>query len=243
MTLAELVRASAGMRMVDEDGNEDTLRLLPPATADDLAMLEAALPCPIPPAVRDLLTRTTGFENGPLETFDLVTLSDAFGMEDVFPHAHPIAHDGFGNFWVVDAHPGSTDWAPIWFACHDPPVIAWQCDSLERFVRELLRFANPPHESEIDTVHEQVSADIWRRNPGTISVGDGLAAEDEALRDFARTLDDAWTIIDLRAARIGDGFSWGRYGPRTKVVRWGREALWAYQANSRPSLWRRLFQR
>jgi hypothetical protein len=244
MTLTELFRESAGVRIVDEDGSEDTLRLLPPATANEIVALEASLPCPIPADVRDLLDVTRGFGNGPLETFDLIGLADAFGMEDVFPHAHPIAHDGFGNFWVVDLHADSTDWSPIWFACHDPPVIAWQTDSLEHFVRELLRFANPPHESDIDTVHERVTAKIWRDDPGTMAVDEAEEKEDASLREFARTLDESWTIVDLRRASLGDGFSWGRYGPRTNVARHGREALFAYRKPAQTtSLWRRLFGR
>lgn len=233
MSLLDLVTGSAGTRMVDEDGNEDVLRLLPPATADEIRALEASLPCPLPSHIRALLAVTRGFENGPLESIDFGGLPGGFGMEELFPHALALAHDGFGNYWVADLQAESVDWAPIWFACHDPPVIAYQCDSLERFVREILRLANPPFESELDTVHEDVVSEIWRHNPGVVSVPSARASDDETVRVFAESLDDHLEIIDLRNAGIGDGFSWGRYGPRTRVFRAGATALFACEPKSR----------
>lgn len=141
-----------------------------PPSAHELASLQADLPCPIPHHILELLALTRGFENGPLESLDFAGVPGGFVMKQVFPNGLPLAHDGFGNYWVADLDRHSTDWAPIYYACHDPPVIAFQSDSLENFVIEALRFANPPHESELDQVHEQVTEDIWRRNPGTMSV-------------------------------------------------------------------------
>jgi hypothetical protein len=228
------------MRMVDEDGDEEALRLLPPLTESDIATLEAGLPCSIPADVRDLLAVTRGFENGPLESVDFGGVPGGFGMEEIFPHALALAHDGYGNYWIADLQPHSLGWAPIYFVCHDPAVIAFQSSSLEHFVAEILRFANPPHESELDTVHEQVAMEIWQNNPGTLPVDKASSSEDDVLRAFARSLDDSFSIIDLRAARVGDGFSWGRYGPQTKVIRHGPEPIFAYQAMSR---WQRLLGR
>lgn len=83
MSLVELLQQSAGMRMVDEDGNEDALRLLPPASPAEIEALEAALPCPIPTEVRELLALTPGFANGPIESVDFGGPPDGFGMEAV----------------------------------------------------------------------------------------------------------------------------------------------------------------
>src|SRR3712207_9193422 len=41
-----------------------------------------------------------------------------------------------------------------------------------------------------------------------------LESDDPILSAFARELDESFQIIDLRQAKPGDGFSWGRYGPR-----------------------------
>jgi hypothetical protein len=228
------------MRMVDEDGEEDTLRLLPAATPQELASLEAGLPCPLPASVRELLAFTRGFENGPLESVDFAGPPGGFGMEEIFPHALPLAHDGSGNYWIADLHADSTDWAPIYFACHDPPVIAFQSNSLEHFIAEILRLANPPRESDVETVRVHVVMDIWRGNPGTIPVRVASSSDDAVLRSFATSLDDSYMIIDLRTAKIGDGFSWGRYGPRTRLVRHAKQPVFACRTKSR---WQRLLGR
>jgi hypothetical protein len=101
MSLADLVKASAGMRTVNEDG-EDVLRVLPAATPDEIAALEAVLPCPVPAHIGEVLSATRGFANGPLESMDFGGLPEGFGLEEIFPHALSVAHDGFGNYWVAD---------------------------------------------------------------------------------------------------------------------------------------------
>jgi hypothetical protein len=234
----ELIREADGMRMVDEDGNEDRLVLLPGLDDAELNALRAALPCPLPPHIEALVRHCRGLENGPLESVEFAGLPSGFGMEEIFPHAVPIGHDGYGNYWIVDLVSTSTEWGPIFYACHDPPVIAWQCDTLSEFLVELLRFANPPHRSALDVVHEEVTARVWRENAGAERVAVCRGSPDPAIRAFAESLDDTFMMVDLRRPTPGDGFSWGRYGPRTVNRRFGEERLFAYQR--RTSLVRRI---
>lgn len=98
--------------------------------------------------------------------------------------------------------------APVFFTCHDAPVILYQSDSAA-FLTEVLRMGQPPHESLIDDVHEDRLFEVWRKNPGTLTVAQAASADD-SLRAFAATLDDRFTIVDLRGARPGMGFSWDR---------------------------------
>ena len=161
-------------------------------------------------------------------------------MEDIFPHTVPIAGDGFGNFWILDLVPGETEWGPVLFACHDAPVIVHQADSLKQFIAQLREFTVSAPQSAINLVHEDYQNNIWRNNPNTIPVSDARAGHDAGMREFAQSLEgDDWYLIDLRHAKIGDGFSWGRYGPRTVVKRHGSARLFAVQV--RKSLWQRLF--
>ena len=132
----------------------------------------------------------------------------------------------------------STTWGPIFFACHDAPVIVFQTNSLTHFISELLLFGNPPWRSEIDDVHEQYHHRIWRDNPGTLTYEQCVSSTDPDLAAFARSLDETYLFIDLRSPKIGDGFSWGRYGPRTVNRRFGEKRIFAYQV--RQSFWRRL---
>jgi len=50
---------------------------------------------------------------------------------------------GCGNFWVVDLMADSKAWSPIYFACHDPPVILLYSTSFDRFLVEFLKRARP----------------------------------------------------------------------------------------------------
>ena len=89
-----------------------------------------------------------------------------FELETLLPSGLPIAADGYGNFWVVDLTPDSTEFGPIFYACHDAPIILYQSDSLADFLTELFKMCSPPHESLIDDVHEDRLYHVWRTNPG-----------------------------------------------------------------------------
>jgi len=153
-------------------------------------------------------------------------------MEEIFPHAVTLAADGFGNYWLVDLTSSSRAWAPIFYACHDAPVIVYQTDSLLHFVLEAIRFGNKPWKSEIDDVHEGLSARIWRENPGVLSFERCVSSGDPDLKSFAQSLDQTWEFIDLRKPKLGDGFSWGRYGPKAVNRRFGDKLVFAYQKKS-----------
>ncbi len=240
MQALDILKQARGMRLEDQDGRVEELRLLPGLTEQELRDLEASLPCPLPEEAREVLAYSRGLE-GVLESVDFAGLPGGFGMEEIFPHAIPIAHDGFGNYWIVDLISTSTSWSPIFFACHDAPVIVFQTDSFAHFLSEVVRFGNPPWKSEIDDVHEQYQSRIWRDNPGTMTYEQCLSSDDADLAAFARSLDETYLFIDLRHPKIGDGFSWGRYGPGTLNKRFGEKRIFAYPI--RKSFWQRLLRR
>ena len=240
MTAIEILKQAQGMRLEDEDGQVGELRLLPGLSEQELKDLEARLPCPLPDEAREVLSCCRGLE-GILESVDFAGLEGGFGMEEIFPHAIAIAHDGFGNYWIVDLTSESTSWGPIFFACHDAPVIVFQTDSFAHFISEILRLGNPPWQSEIDEVHESHQSRIWRDNPGTMTHEQCLNSGDPDLAAFARSLDETYLFIDLRNAKTGGGFSWGRYGPQTINKRFGEKRIFAYQV--RKPFWQRLFRK
>lgn len=228
MTVLQVVKQACTSPLVTEDGDATPIRLRPPLSAKEIAEFESDLPCPLPNDIRELLAFCQGFEGGAADHVDF-TGGFPFGLESVFPYGLPIAADGYGNFWVVDLLPTSTIWAPIYFACHDAPVILYQSPSLEHFLTELFRCSVPPHESLVHDVHDDRLFDVWRKNPGVISRDDGTRSSDADLRSFALELDASFQIIDLRDAPVGFGFSWGRYGPNTVVRRFGTLPIFAYQ--------------
>lgn len=240
MSPLELVRLADGMRLVNEDGEVEYLRLLPPLGPGEIAALEYRIPCAMPREARELFEFSRGFENGPVESVDFSGLTE-FGMEEVFPCAIPIAHDGFGNYWVIDLTSQSETWGPVLFVCHDPAVIIFQSARLNDFISELLKLGNPPYASALDEVHEKAAFAVWKDLSGMRSPEDFASSPETELRDFAMGLDPDWLISDLRNASVGDGYPWGRFGPRTANRRMGEERVFAIKKQK--SGWQRLLGR
>ena len=231
MSLVEIVENARRTPLVDEDGETVTFDLLPPLSDAEIDEFAKTLPCPLPDGVRELLSYCRGFEGSVADVVDFTGQSFLFEHEAIFPHGVPTASDGFGNFWVVDLTAQSTDFGPVYFACHDAPIILYQSASLRDFLTELFRAGTPPHQSLVDDVHEDRLFRVWRKNPGVISHSDCMRSSDSELAAFAGSLDSSWSVVDLRGATPGMGFSWGRYGPRTRLKRHGSLAIFAY---SRP---------
>jgi hypothetical protein len=223
----EIERART-LKLVDEDGEAIELVMAPPLSQGEIDDVARRAGIALPGELVDLLRRCGGIDG----VLDLVDFSgrtvNSFGGEDLFPHALPIAQDGFGNFWVLDLTSKATEVAPVFFACHDPPVVLYQSPDLAYFVRELVRMLVPPHESLVDDVHADRLFHVWRKNPGTQTRAAAAQSQDPELRAFAEALDDRFLIVDLRRMGVGMGFSWGRYGPRTVVRRHGEERIFAY---------------
>jgi len=228
VTPLDVIRQAQSGTLIDEDGRVVTLELLPGLSHTELHDFVGQVPCRIPPEIMELLGACRGFY-GTVDQVDFTGSDLMFEFDAAFSYGLPIAADGYGNFWVVDLHPDATTWGPVYFACHDAPVILYQADSLEEFLRELFRMFEPPHRSLIDDVHEDRLARVWRTNPGVLSHEQCLRSEDPVLSAFARELDESFQIIDLRLAKPGDGFSWGRYGPRTRIERFRAHPVFAYK--------------
>ena len=240
--LADTLRQLAGRRLKDEDGNEEVLALEPALSEVEIQALEARLPCPIPPDVRDALRVARGLANGPLESFSLVDL-DGFGLEEMFSHAYSIAHDGYGNYWVLDLLPATTKWEPVFYVCHDPPVVAYQSATLEDFLLASIAMWQGGPRSPVDVVHEDVVHRIWRENPGLVPSSELRDSADAVLRDFSRSLPENALVADLRRPAAGDGFNWGRFGSTTTIRRAGHERVWAMIPPERkPGFFSRLFR-
>ena len=242
MTPLGVVKQAEGTQFRDRQGEAFSLRLLPPLSDAELRALEATLPCPLPQEARELFSYCRGFEGAFGEDVQEIVFSgaDGFGLEELCPHAVYMVHDGAGNYWLADLTSDSATWGPIFYVCHDPPVLLYQTDSLAHFITELLRLGTPPWESELTYVHED-ERDVWLKNPGVMTQEQCLTSGDAELEAFARSLDEHWQFVDLRRPRLGDGFSWGRYGPQTAIRRFGEKWIFAYREPERKSLFKRLF--
>ena len=226
---------------MDGDGRATVLELAPAAPAEELERLKGEVGLPLPRELRATLELTMGIEGSALESIDFTGRTLDVEVRELFPAGLPVAADGYGNFWVLDLTPDEPEAAPVFFVCHDAPVVLYQAPSLGRFLHETFRMSIPPHASLVDDVHDDRLFRVWRENPGATARSDALSADDD-LRVFAEQLDDRFQIVDLRSHEIGMGFSWGRYGPRTDVRRHGFLRLFAYAPPERkPGLVRRIF--
>lgn len=239
MTPLEVIRDAQTKELVDEDGDSASLELNPGLTDEELTDFEQRLPCKLPSEIRELLQATRGFEGIAADQVDFTGDGMYYEQEDVFPHGLPIASDGFGNFWVVDLTPET--FGPVYFACHDAPVILFQSASLSEFLIELFKCVIPPHSSLINEVHDDCLHNVWETNPGVIDQNEGLQSSDPAIRTFAESLDENFQIIDLRGAAPGQGFSWGRYGPNTEIRRYQVSPIFAYKKRVKKGLLGRIF--
>lgn len=211
MDAVEVIRAS-GARV--EPGLDD----------EAIDALAAEVGVPFSAELRAVLRVASAIED-PVE-IDFTGRSQSYGDDELLPACHAIAGDGFGNFWVVDLTPDAPERAPVLFASHDPPVVVYEAPDLAAFVTDAL--ANGLGGGEHDA---RVFA-VWNEDTRPLTHADALAG-DAALRAFASELDERFTVVDLRAAERGDGFAWGRHGPRTIVRRHGADRLFAYAAPER----------
>jgi hypothetical protein len=237
--IVEFLKQIQGTVYVDQTRKQKTLRLLPPLTEQEISAFEASLPCALPEQMRELLRFASGFKGtacrlGHRFAIEEIRFADinGFGLEDVFPNGKELAVDGCGNSWVVDLTSESKAFAPIFFSCHDPPVLVYQTDSLLHFVREMVRGSSAPWNSQIAEVHQSLATRIWRENPCAMSRSRCRASGDDEQKAFAESLDETWEFIDLRHPKIGDGYSWGKYGPKTVNKRYGNKRIFACQKKS-----------
>lgn len=227
-----------GRTFQDEEGEAFTIELLPPCSEFEIESFAKTLPCPLPDEIRELLAFARGFFGGPAE---LVTFMGDEGLDDgLLCHAIAMSPDGLGNYWVVDLTPESTVWGPIYFWCHDPPVLTYQCADLTEYLIAVKRMCTSPQKNPIDDVSMVHTWTIWQTNPGLIPQPQAVASSDAVLSAFAATLESDWVICDLRAPKIGEGFSWGRGGADGNADRDGTRPIFAYRLPPKRSFWQRL---
>ena len=68
---------------------------------------------------------------------------------------------------------------------------------------------------------------IWRTNPHLQTAASLLESTDAVAQAFAMSLPPQALVIDLRHPQFGQGFSWGRFGPKTRIRRAGEDRIWA----------------
>jgi hypothetical protein len=226
-------------RQVLEALSQTTARL-PALSAAARAEFQRNLGVPLPAEIEELLAYAAGLEYAPLDTVRFAG-HDAFGFE-AFPVSVALLPDGFGNSWVVDIHPESGAWGPVFFACHDPAVLVIQAPDLAAFLAQLFDPLQAAPRSALDAVRTDAVNRVWGDDPWLVPAPEARLLPDPIVSSFAQTLSDDFLVADLRARTIGSGFSWGRTGPYDELRRHGVELIFATKRKS-PGWLRRLLRR
>ncbi len=215
-----------------EEGQDVKLVMLPPLSEDDLRVFEQKLSGPLPGDVLNLLRLASGF--------DIMTDNVSFtawgpwGYDFLLPHVIVLNSDGRGNSWVIEVNTETGDWRHVWFVCHDPPVLVYQCETLSEFIDAVLdeyRYEKcvAGHRSILYHI-DDLCHKVWRNRRKLPTALKLRESEDRVLREFAQGLDSRAYVADLRSPAIGDGFDWSPLndGPRP-VKRLGSELLFGIE--------------
>jgi SMI1 / KNR4 family (SUKH-1) len=218
-------------------GETGRLLLEPGLSPVEIDRFQGTLPGPLSREIRELLTFTQGFSIENISesvTFTGIPFYFAF----LLPNALALLPDGSGNDWVVDVNPLSGAWGPVWYVCHDPPAVIYQCDDLSAFIHGLLNDFRAERKSPLFFTSEEKFDRYMsmKQLPRAASLRD---AEDPVLRDFAGTYcTESDRIADLRERRVFSGFEWRRYHANRPIVRHPEELIFGLP--ERRGIWARL---
>jgi len=234
----ELLERARGETFLSEDEDEMSITFHPGLDDRAIAEIEATVGAPLPDAIDELLRFTSRIEFGSHELSFVPDFS--FGMEEILPRVSELMPDGFGNSWLIEIGEDGA-WGPVFYACHDPPVLVIQSADLGTFLDEVLSMGRPDRRSLLDFVHDEAAGRVYA------SDDDGRPAHalandpDPALREFASTLEPDDMVFDLRARACGTGLAWGRHSSEPKLRRHGAELIFAVETPAAPrGLWSRL---
>lgn len=218
-----------------------SVALSPGLSEREIGEFQEQLQSPIPKEIRELLLYSAGFDSKPFGAVRF-TGHEGFELAEVFPRSVPLLPDGCGNFWIVDINPQNGAWGPVFYACHDPAVVAVQAADLGTFILQLLDPTRSEPREAVHYVHEESVRLIWKNDPWLISVRDARQDPDSTVSNFARQLPENFRVADLRSMKVGAGFSWGKAGPNADIRRSGTDLLFGVESKE-PGLFSRVFSR
>ena len=219
------------LEYTDED---ETLTLYSGLDVDAIHRLESQLPAPLQNDILELLTNFSGFCLSMDVSF---TEYNTWEYSHLLPHVMVLAADGCGNNWVIEVNPSSGQWKHVWYGCHDPCELKYQCETLGEFidgVLDLSRFekCQAGYRSVLDRPRSQVE----KRFPTAAKLRN--SAIDETTRSFVNGLNDNDIVVDLRNPQVGDAFNVWAIASNQTIKRHGQELLFAYRPKQ--TIWQKL---
>ena len=196
----------------------------------------------IPADIVDLLRFARGIE---FDVFDDIRFDSVgqFGFDNIFPWSVQLAHDGLGNFWILDID-SKGNWGNVFYVCHDPAVVVKHSGTLSEFIQHLDDYCRDENNSNIRVIPEKTVFEIWENNNGFSGLEECRNSHDPVLRTFALSLPGDFLIADLRNKPNKSGFAWGKPGPNIdKAVRCKDELIWGIESRVKKGFLSKLFSR
>ncbi len=207
MTPRALLESALHETFPDDEGIPRRIKLIPPGKGLNEHLFRERFRAVIPPDMQDLYALASGFELHYTEVqFKEHRLQ---GYDFLFEDWLEIVADGFGNHWVLEIRPGADSWGPVWFTCHDPPVVLHIADDLTSFLRQFLdaHRAAEVHNPFACSHHDALQ--LWEREPRWPTAAALRATADPLIARLVADLPDHAEIIDLRPG--ARGFMWQSY--------------------------------
>lgn len=219
-----------------EDGDLYSVELLKGMTDSEIVNFKSQLPNQVlPNEIEELLRFSKGFEFSGLEEIRFDAFGD-FGFEEVFPNSVQLAGDGAGNFWILDID-SKGNWNSVYYVCHDPAVIVKHSENLAEFIKHVDEFGLKGSQSNLDIIHEKIVMEIWNEKVGIMERND----KDYDFENEQINLPEMFLVADLTDKPIKTGFSWGKSGPNTKIIRPSDKPIWIVEKKVKQGFLSRLF--
>lgn len=219
-----------------EDGESYKVELLEGMTNTEIESFRNQLPNNnLPTEIEELLRFSKGFEFYGLEEVRFDSFGH-FGFEEMFPNSIQLAGDGFGNFWILDID-SNGNWNSVYYVCHDPAVIVKHSENLAEFVAHVDEFGQKGNQSNLDIIHEKTVMEIWNEKIG-------IMEKNENNYDFGNKqteFPEMFLVADLTDKPNQTGFSLGKSGANTKIMRPTDEPIWIVEKRVKQGFLSRLF--
>jgi hypothetical protein len=236
MTPKQQLESILSNKYKSEDGDLYKVELLDGMTESEIENLKGQIPKNnLPFEIEELLRFSKGFEFYGLEEIRFDAYGH-FGLEEMFPNSIQLAGDGFGNFWILDID-SNGNWNSVYYACHDPAVIVKHSENLTEFIKHVDEFGHKGNKSNLDIIHEKTVMEIWDEKIG-------IMEKNEKDYDFENghvELPEMFLVADLTDKPIKTGFSWGKTGPNTKIIRPSDKPIWIVEKRIKQGFLSRLF--
>lgn len=235
----EIIKKLRTSTFTDEDEEQYVLEFQEGLTNAEIDNLSKLFPNnTIDVELVEILRETKGWEGYGLEQLDFSSIGQ-FGFLELSPHSVTLGHDGLGNFWILDILDNGT-LGHVYYACHDPAVFIKYSDDLNAFLNTLIEFYETPSENYLNEIHDKVVFDIWSSGGKVFEKTDFLNTNKEFDGFLQNFEGDEWVIADMRNAKNGDGFAWGKFGPNNLSKRHPHELIWVIKKKKK-GFWAKLF--